>query len=83
MDIILFKSCLSRGIISIRKNVLHKHKKYGGYSHENRVIRMRCQDGLKDKNFKNIVLSVVGSGVIEEITLKSVIIYESRLFRLT
>ena len=59
------------------------HKKYGGYSHENHVTRMRCQNSLKDKIFQNIILSVAGSGVIEKITLKSVLIYESRLFRLT
>ena len=37
------------------------------------------------KRFKrqNIILSVADSGVIEKITLKSVIIYESRLVRLT
>ena len=52
MALIPFKSCLIRGIISIRENILRKYKKYGGYSHENRVTRMRCQNGLKHKNFK-------------------------------
>ena len=74
--LILFKNCLSRGIISLRKNILCKHKKYGWYSHENRVTRMRCQNGLKKQKFQNI-LSVADSGVIEKIPLKSLIIYES------
>ena len=43
VDLILFKSCLSRGIISIRKNILRKHKQFGGYSHENRINPIRCQ----------------------------------------
>ena len=38
---------------------------------------------FKRQKFQNIILSVAGSGVIEKITLKSVIIYESGLFRLT
>ena len=69
------------GIISIRKNILCKHKKYSRYSHENHVTRMRCQNGLKDKKFK-ILSSHPDSGVIEKITLKSVVIFESRLFRI-
>ena len=80
MALILFKSCLNRDIISICKNILRKHKQYGGYSHENCVTRMRCQNGFINKNFKILVAC---SGVIEKITLKSVIIYESILFRLT
>ena len=37
---------------------------------------------FKRPKIQNIILSVADSGVIEKITLKSVIIYESRLFRL-
>ena len=37
----------------------------------------------KNWQIQNIILSVAGSGVIEKIPLKSVIISESRLFRLT
>ena len=36
---------------------------------------------FKRQKFQNIILSVADSGVIEKITLKSVIIYESGLFR--
>ena len=79
MALVLFKSCLSQGIISIRKNILRIAQKIWR-SHENRVTRMRCQNGLKDQNFQNIILLVAGR---ENITLKSVIIYESRLFRPT
>ena len=38
---------------------------------------------FKKRKTQNIILSVAGSDVIEKITLKSVIIYESRLFCLT
>ena len=37
---------------------------------------------FKRQKIQNIILSVADSGVIEKITLKCVIIYESRLFRL-
>ena len=38
---------------------------------------MRCQKRFNILKFQNIILSVADSGVIERITLKSVIIYES------
>ena len=42
---------------------------------------MRCQKQFNILKFQNIILSVADSGVNERITLKSVIIYESTLFR--
>ena len=36
---------------------------------------------FKRQKFQNIILSVADSGIIERITLKSVIIDESKLFR--
>ena len=83
MALILFKSCLSRGIISIRKNILHIAQKiWRVFSwkprHPNEVSKR-----FNKQKIQNIILSVTGSGVIEKITLKSIIIYESRLLRLT
>ena len=83
MALVLFKSCLSRGIISIRKNILHIAPKiWRVFSwkprHPNEMSKR-----FERQKIQIIILSVAGSGVIEKITLKSVIIYESRLFCLT
>ena len=78
MDLILFKSYLNRGIISIRGKFCITIKNYR-YSHKNCVTRMRCQKRFNILEFQNIILSVADSGVIGRITLKSVIIYESNM----
>ena len=49
-------------------------KKYCGCPRENRLTRMRCQKRFNWLKFQNIILSVADSGIINRLTLQSVII---------
>ena len=73
------KNCTSRGVNSFGNNILRieifRAQKLASVSHENRVTRIRCQNGLK--KIQNIILPVANSGVIRKITLKSDIILGS------
>ena len=80
MALILFKSCLSRGIISIRKNILRIAKKIWRVFSWKPRHPIKVSKWFERRKFQNIILSVAGSDVIEKITLKYFIIYESKLF---